>query len=92
MDGLFDSFGVETILDVDDVQNYDDVGKLTNETDHDSGSIFDRYLDTSDDKSYSHEPRATAVYRAADTGWQLTQGENILDVARTWSEQFVAVW
>ena len=43
------SFGEETISD--DVQNYDDVGKLSNTADRDSGSISDRYSDVSDDRS-----------------------------------------
>ena len=41
------------ISDDDDVWNYNDVGELSNETDHDSRSICYWYLDTSDDKSYS---------------------------------------
>ena len=52
LDGLFDSFGKETVSDNDDNRNYNDIGKLSNETDPDldSGSSFNRYLDTSDDK------------------------------------------
>jgi len=34
----------KTISDDDDVRNCDDVGKFSNETDRDSGSMFDRYL------------------------------------------------
>ena len=55
LDCLFDSFCEETVSDDDDVRNYDDIGKLSNETDRDSGNIFDRYLDTSDDKKLPHE-------------------------------------
>ena len=33
LDGLFDSFGDETVSDDGYVQNHDDVGKLNNETD-----------------------------------------------------------
>ena len=51
-DGLFDSFGEETIMEDDYVRNCDDVGKLNNKTDHDSGIISDRYSDVSDDNSY----------------------------------------
>jgi len=40
LNGLVDSFGEETISNDDDVRNYDDVGKLTNVTDHESGNIF----------------------------------------------------
>ena len=53
MDGLFYSSGEETLSDDDDAQNYDNVGELSSETDSDSESIFDRYSDTNDDKSYS---------------------------------------
>ena len=53
MDGLFDSFGEETISDDDYIQNYDDIGKLSNESDHYSGAIFYQYSDANDDKSYS---------------------------------------
>ena len=35
----------------DYVRNYDDVGEL-NKTDCDSGIIFDRHSDASDDKTY----------------------------------------
>ena len=35
---------------------YFNVGELSNKTDRDSGSIFDRYPDTSDDESYSMKP------------------------------------
>ena len=41
LDGLFDSFGKETISDDDDVSN---------ETVHGSGSIFVRYSNACDDK------------------------------------------
>ena len=51
LDGLFDSFG-EEISDDDYVQNYDDIGKLSNETDHDSGIICYQYSEAIDDKSY----------------------------------------
>ena len=53
LDGLFYSSGEETLSDDDDAQNYDNVGELSSETDSDSESIFDRYSDTNDDKSYS---------------------------------------
>ena len=52
MDGLFHSFGKETISDDDDVENYDNVDKPTNKTDRDNMSIFDRYSDASDYKNY----------------------------------------
>ena len=52
MDGLFDGFGEETISDDDDIRNYDDVGKHSNESDRYSGIIFYQYLDASDDKNY----------------------------------------
>ena len=52
LDGLFYSFGEETISDDDGVWNYNDVGELSNETDRDSGSICYWYLDASDDKCY----------------------------------------
>ena len=55
LDGLFDSFGDETILDDDYVKNYD-VGKLNNETDHDSSIILYRYLTASDNKNYRIKP------------------------------------
>ena len=42
--GLIYSFGEENISDDDFIQNYDDVGELSNETVHDSRSIFDQYL------------------------------------------------
>ena len=47
LDGLFDSFGEETMSDDNYIRSYDDVGELNNETDCDSGIIFDRYLDGS---------------------------------------------
>ena len=56
LDGLFASFGEETILDDDDVWNYDDVGELCNETDCDSESIFYRFSSANDDESYSMKP------------------------------------
>ena len=50
----FDSFSDKSLSDVDD-RNNNDVGKLSDrtrgETDTDSGSIFDRYSDVSDDES-----------------------------------------
>ena len=52
LDCLFDSFCEETILDDGYIQNYDDVGKLSNKTDCDSKIIFDRYSYTIEDKSY----------------------------------------
>ena len=56
---LFDSVSDEFFLDVDD-RNNDDVGKLSDraegETDTNSGSIFDRYSDVSDDESDSINP------------------------------------
>ena len=55
LDGLFYSFGDETILDDDYVQN-NDVGKLNNETDHDSGIICYWYPNASDDKNYWIKP------------------------------------
>ena len=51
-DNLFDSLDEETISDDDGVRN-NNVGELSNETDHDDGSIFDQYSDASNDKSYS---------------------------------------
>ena len=50
LDGLFDSFGKETISDDDYVRNYDDVGERNNETDR---LAFDRCSDAIDDNSYS---------------------------------------
>ena len=38
LDGLFDSFGEETISDDNDFRHYDDAGELSNETDRDNGS------------------------------------------------------
>jgi len=40
LNGVFDSFGEETVSDDIDVRNYDDAGELSNETAHDSGSIL----------------------------------------------------
>ena len=51
LDGLFYSFGEKTDYN-DYVRNYHDVGELSNETDRDSGIIFDQYSDPSDDISY----------------------------------------
>ena len=56
LDGLFDSFGKETLLEDDYIRSYDNVGELNHTTDHDSWIIVDRYMDTSDDKSYSVKP------------------------------------
>ena len=54
MDRLFDSFSEELLSDVDN-RNNDDVGELSDqiggETDTDTGSIFDRYSDVSDDEN-----------------------------------------
>jgi len=46
LEDLVDRFSEETISDVD-IRNYDDVGELSIEANHDSRSIFDqyRYLD-----------------------------------------------
>ena len=52
LDILFDSFGKEIISDDDDIRNYDDVGKLGN----DSRSTFYRYSDASDEESYRMKP------------------------------------
>ena len=49
------AFGKETISD-DDFENYYKVGELRNETDRGSGSIFDRYSDSSDDETDSMNP------------------------------------
>ena len=43
VDGLFDSFGEETISYDDYVQTYDDVGKLSNKSDHYRGIICYQY-------------------------------------------------
>ena len=56
LDGLFDSFGDETISDDVYIQNFNDVDELNNETDHDRGIICNRYSDASNDKSYSIKP------------------------------------
>ena len=61
LDGLFDSFGEETISDDDYVWNYDDVGKFNNETDHASRIILDQYLDASDEKNVQNKTRARAL-------------------------------
>ena len=54
MDRLFDSFSEELLSDVHD-RNIDDGGELSDqigsETGTDSGSIFDRYSDVSDDEN-----------------------------------------
>ena len=59
LDILFDSFNDRSLSDVDD-QNNDDVGELRDrarsETDTDSGSIFDRFSNVSDDESDSVNP------------------------------------
>ena len=44
----FGCFGEKIMSD-----EYDDVGELSNETEDDNGSIFDRYLNASDDSSYN---------------------------------------
>ena len=53
LDGLFDSFSDESLLEVDDRKN-NDVGELSDraggKTYNDSGSIFDGYSDVSDDE------------------------------------------
>ena len=53
LDRLFESFGDESLSDVDD--RNDDVGELSDqaggETDTDSRSIFDHYTDVSDEES-----------------------------------------
>ena len=53
-DRLFDSFSDESLSDVDD-RNNNDVGELSDwaggKTDTDNGSIFDGYLNVSDDES-----------------------------------------
>ena len=53
LDKLFNSFSNESLSDVDDRNNVNDFGELSDravgETDTDSGSIFDGYSDVSDD-------------------------------------------
>ena len=51
LDGIFNSIGEETISNDDDIRNYGGFGELSNKTDCDSGSIFYRYSDDSDDES-----------------------------------------
>ena len=63
MDGLFDSFGKETISDDVYIQNYDSVGKLNNETDHDSRIIFYQYSDSRDDTNSSIKPEENVAYQ-----------------------------
>ena len=41
-------FWWKKILDDDDIHNYDNIGELSNETDHNNGSNFDQYSDTND--------------------------------------------
>ena len=53
LDGLYDSFGEEIILDDDDVWNYDE---LNNKADCNSGIISYWYSDASDNKSYRIKP------------------------------------
>ena len=53
LDGLFDNFSDESLSDADD-RNNNDVSELSDrasgKTETDSGSIFDGYLDVSDDE------------------------------------------
>ena len=55
LDRLFDSFSDESLLDVDDRNNNNDVGEISDQaggkTDTDSGSIFDHYSDVDNDES-----------------------------------------
>ena len=50
---MVDLIVLANILDDDYVRNYNNVGELSSETDRDSQSIFDWYLDTRDDISDS---------------------------------------
>ena len=50
---MVDLIVLENILNDDYIRNCNNVGELSNETDHDSRSIFARYSDASDDKSNS---------------------------------------
>jgi len=66
LDILFDSFGEEIISDDDDIRNYDDVGKLGN----DSRSTFYRYSDASDEESYRMKPEEEQHTVVVGTRWQ----------------------
>ena len=63
LDGLFDSVGKETISDDVYIQNYCSVGKLINETDHDSGIIFYQYSDARDDTNSSIKLEENVAYQ-----------------------------
>ena len=69
LDGLFDSFGEETMSDDVYVQNYNNVGELNNETIHDSGIIFYRYSDDRNEKSYSIKMEEKVAYRIVNVIW-----------------------